>query len=201
MPAYIEPVSLSDIIFHTNHPTYRPVAVNMNKIVQANLIISPDRKNAFYQDLCKINLTQGNILNLVNSNYNTSGKIITSVSDICIPELLKEQKNILINDIHNFIYQENSFLGDSRAEDYIDYAFISFVVTAGIVYFMNNDIPLFPKKTIKIHPLDAGIVTAIPNLYRLYKHVKHIRNKENEINKIDYMIADIEEIEKAETAQ
>jgi hypothetical protein len=85
--AIIQPVSLKDIIFHHEHPTYGSIPVDMNKIVKTNKIISPDRKHEFYQQLKKLHLTEESILNLINSEYNRSGIMLTSINDIHIPEL------------------------------------------------------------------------------------------------------------------
>jgi hypothetical protein len=108
-----------------------------------------------------------------------------------------------VKDIDKFIYQNNYFLGESRAEDYIDYAFLSAIAAPIIAYTIAGPILGFKinSNTYLKMSLDIGLLAAIPNLYRLYKHFKYIRNKEAEINEIDYMIDAIEKIEKAETIQ
>jgi len=204
MLATIQPVSLKDIIFHDKKPTYDSVPVDMNKIVKTNKIISPNRKHEFYQQLKQISLTEENILDLINSQYTVSGTMITSVNDAHISELLKEQRNILVKDIYDFIYQRNYFMGDSRAEDYIDYAFISAIVAPIIAYAITDPVLGFKISSnayLKMGYLDIAFLATIPNLYRLYKHIKYIRNKENEINEIDNMITVIEKIEQAEISQ
>jgi hypothetical protein len=91
MPAYIQPVSIRDVIFHEKKPTYDSVPVDINKIVKTNKIISPDRQHEFSQQLKQLSLTEENTLDLINS-YNVSGTVITSVNDAHIPELLKKTK-------------------------------------------------------------------------------------------------------------
>lgn len=194
--ALIQPVSIKDVIFHDKKPTYDRVPVDMNKVIKTNKIISPKHKHKFYQQLKQLSLTKENMLDLINSQYNISGTMITSINDVHISELLKEQRNILVKDIYDFIYQRNYFMGDSRAEDYINYAFMSSVGAIILTYLIAD-----PKTYPKIDNLGIAFLATIPNLYRLYKHFKYIRNKENEVNEIDNMIANVEKIEKAETIQ
>ena len=192
MLATIEPVSTSNIIFNNQLPPYESVPLNIEKLVIANTIISPDRKKHFYHDLLALHgITKQELLDLINSHYNTSGNIITFVSDVHVSELLKEQKNILIKDIYRFINQKNFFLGDTRAEDYIDYALMGI----GTMIFLS------PIKELKPIASGIGSIVAISNLYRLYKHIQYIRSREEEIREIDYMITAIEEIEQTEASQ
>jgi hypothetical protein len=192
MLATIEPVSTSNIIFNNEWPSYTSVPLNIEKLVIANTIISPDRKNNFYHDLLALHgITKQELLDLINSHYNTSGNIITFVSDVHVSELLKEQRNIIVKDIYKFINQRNFFLGETRAEDYLNYAEVA----------IGTMIILSPIK--ELAPITSGIgsIVVIGNLYRLYKHIQYIRNKEEEIREIDYMITAIEKIEQTEASQ
>jgi|SRR4030095_3664153 len=185
-----EPQSESDFI------NSQCVAVNIEKLTIANTIISPDHKNNFYQDLLKLNeITQEKLLFLINQYSHNSDTFITKVSSVYVPELLKEQKNIIIKDIYAFIMQK-SYFGETRADDYINYSLMGGMLLCTL-HPINKHSAAAPPFAINLQPIIAGIgsIIVIVNLYRSYKHFQYIKNKKMEITVIDCMINTIEEIE------
>lgn len=172
----------------TDEYAYDCVPVNIDKLVVANSILSSERKGDFYRDLVKIYLTKENLLNLINSQYNNSGKTITSVTDLHIGEILKEQKNILIRENHKIVMDCGFFMGDNIGQDY------QAVLMQGVIFTgIGTYLQCMPVANI-------GALVSIGSLYKLYKLNSYVRTREAQINEIDSMISKIEEFEQAEAS-
>ena len=172
---------------------YDCVSIDTDKMVKVNAIISPLYQDDLYHLLRNIWITKENILNLVNNRFNASGRVLTSVKDLHIGEILKIQKNILIRKNHRLVMDSGPFMGDNAAQDYSAFALFGSLLTYAITQAN-------PKDPSLSHFATVGFFSAftLGSLYKVYKIYKHVRGNESLIHEIDEMIEQLEKIEAEE---
>lgn len=170
---------------------YDCISIDIDKIVVANAVVLPKYHSDLYHQLTNMWLTKENILNLINTRYNTSGVVLTSVRDLHLVEILKEQQNILIRKNHKLVMDCGPFIGDNAAQDYG-----VFLVYGTILMGIERWGNILPKDVKKV--LGVGPVITLGSLYKLYRIYHTVRHNESEINKIDEIIKKIESMQDAE---
>jgi hypothetical protein len=147
-----------------------------------------------------LNLTEKNILQVINAHRNSAEGEITFLRDLPITELLKERKNILIEEMQTKFLKvlNKSSLGDIVTEDYALKGACSLVFMA----LIDDICPQDSKKGCGAG-FALGVLSAIAanNFYKLYKIRWEFRSREEEMRMIDTMIQQIEKIEAEETQQ
>ncbi len=193
----------------SNDYAYGYESINIYNLKKAESVLSQkyessilaQLKEAFYKDLVKLydngELTRKSLLTTLEQHQKyTNHQSTYPLCDMHIIELLKEQKNCLIQKNHQRIMNSGPIF-NNNALNYLLFAGFS-CLAAGfrIVDRMCDGTykPTIDKEATFCIGIFLTAITLIP-LTKVYSIYRSVRSREAEMNKIDKMISVIEEIE------
>jgi len=204
----------ADVLVHKQQELDQAIIAEIEKIIP-----QVDRDH-FCTTLIYLNnedrFTRSEILSLFNRNYNKSGSDLTSLESLHMTELFKEQKNRLVQEMHDEMWKQinTNSMGDIVTEDYALVSAFGFIAALAPVPLQMSTYQVssadFPKtsmvKTSEVLGLISkaltigtakGILLSLAAVcsYRLYNYRNELRSREDKMNKIDVLIKKIETLE------